>query len=249
MPLNLSGNLATEFADATQKRQDFAVDGPYRMYQLHLSAGEQTEITPTLTAYSIFVLSGEVTAGDYVLGPHDGMNVINQDYVVSCTENAQVIIAGVTDTIDVPPQVIFVAATNQYRVDKPWGHELWISGHDNPYYSLKEVFIRQGNRTSLQYHNFKYEANVIFNGTARLFYQKNMDVALDDLTAEDLATHDVHGLSGINISPRVIHRLFAVTDVMIYEASTPHLDDVVRVSDDSGRQSGRIQAEHQAASV
>ncbi|MBT7124990.1 MAG: cupin, partial [Gemmatimonadales bacterium] len=37
------------------------------------------------------------------------------------------------------------------------------------------------------------------------------------------------------IVPGTIHRMVALTDVDILEASTPHLDDVVRIEDRYGR--------------
>ncbi len=247
-PLNLSGNCITPFPNADQGRQDFAVDGPYRMYQIHLAAGS-TYTIDQLTAFTVLVLRGHTeyasSIGGGNLGPHDTINVIGQSVTLTPKSDLKMIVAGVEEKTDAAAQVVFVPAAQQYRVDKPWGHELWFSGTDNPYYSLKEVFIRQGNRTSLQYHHFKYEANVIFDGTARLYYQKNMERQKDELTADDLGTHDVTGLAAINITPEVVHRLFAVTDVMIYETSTPHLDDVIRISDDSGRKDGRIASEHQ----
>jgi hypothetical protein len=44
--------------------------------------------------------------------------------------------------------------------------------------------------------------------------------------------------------PGILHRLEAITDILLYETSTPHLDDVVRVTDDSKRPNGRIEQEH-----
>jgi mannose-6-phosphate isomerase len=248
MTLNLSGNIITEFGAGTQARQDFDAAGPYRMWRQNMQAGEKFTLQPAMTAYTVFVVSGAITANTTILNAYDCINAINQHFDFTCTETASVIVSGIVDAVDAPPQFTHVRADQQYRVEKPWGHELWISGKDNQYYSLKEVFIRAGNRTSLQYHNFKHETNVIFDGTATLFYQANMARPIDDLVADDLGTHDITGLSAINITPRVIHRLYAKTDVMIYETSTPHLDDVVRVSDDSGRSHGRVDAEHRAAS-
>lgn len=242
--LNLSGNQITQFPDATHGRQDFATTGPYRMYQIHLGAGESHSVD--LAAFTVLVLSGSVEddCGSR-LGPHDGINVVAKPVQLTAMSDAKMIVSGVTEAVNAAPSVTFVAAADQYRVDKPWGHELWFSGPKNPYYALKEVFIRAGTRTSLQYHNFKHEANVIFGGTAQLVYQKNLSVPIDDVTTADLGEHDIQALAVINITPRVLHRIYAKTDVMIYETSTPHLDDVVRVSDDAGRRDGRVESEHQ----
>ena len=40
----------------------------------------------------------------------------------------------------------------------------------------------------------------------------------------------------VDIPPDTVHRVKALTDVVILEASTPQLDDVVRLSDDYGRE-------------
>ena len=37
-------------------------------------------------------------------------------------------------------------------------------------------------------------------------------------------------------TPRTVHRMIAVTDVDVFEASTPELDDVVRLEDAYGRE-------------
>ena len=44
--------------------------------------------------------------------------------------------------------------------------------------------------------------------------------------------------------PGNIHRIQAITDILLYEVSTPHLDDVVRLQDDNKRPDGRIKEEH-----
>ena len=47
----------------------------------------------------------------------------------------------------------------------------------------------------------------------------------------------------IDIAPMTVHRMEAISDVTIFEVSGPELDDVIRVQDDSSRQSGRIESE------
>ena len=39
--------------------------------------------------------------------------------------------------------------------------------------------------------------------------------------------------------------MFSLEDYTAYEVSTPELDDVVRISDDNSRKSGRISLEHE----
>ena len=49
-------------------------------------------------------------------------------------------------------------------VSKPWGHEKWIaSGKPDFKYALKEIFIKKGTRSSLQFHEFKEETKFLNN--------------------------------------------------------------------------------------
>ena len=58
-----------------------------------------------------------------------------------------------------------------YKVKKPWGYELWLNSLNNKF-AFKKIFIKKGFQTSLQYHNFKRETNLILKGSAKLFYKK-----------------------------------------------------------------------------
>lgn len=137
---------------------------------------------------------------------------------------------------------------DHYKVEKPWGHELWLNG-EHPSYAIKEIFLKAGNRTSLQYHNQKQETNVLFSGTTKLVYKANDKMKNDDVMTADLGDVELSAVASIDVEPPVLHRLEAVTDILLYETSTPHLDDVVRVHDDAGRGTGRIQSEHAATRV
>ncbi len=130
-----------------------------------------------------------------------------------------------------------------YRISKPWGHEIWVNGQ-HPRYALKQIKVNAGTKTSLQYHNFKQETNVLFEGTAKLHYKADPRVPNDRVTSADTAAVEIQPICTIGVTPPTLHRLEAVTDILLYEVSTPHLDDVVRVQDDSNRPNGRIDAEH-----
>ena len=54
-------------------------------------------------------------------------------------------------------------------VNKPWGHELWIADGESTPYALKRIFFKEGNRTSLQVHKFKFETNYVLSGSGKLF--------------------------------------------------------------------------------
>lgn len=132
---------------------------------------------------------------------------------------------------------------DHYKVTKPWGYEIWING-DYPLYCFKKIFIKQGTQTSLQYHNFKEETNVIMKGNASLVFKENQTIENDLVQPEDLGKLDFNEPTCLHITPKTIHRLKAVTDLLLFEVSTPFLDDVIRIQDDTKRVDGRIAGEH-----
>lgn len=110
------------------------------------------------------------------------------------------------------------------RVDKPWGHELiWA---DTDEYVGKVLHVRAGHALSLQYHETKDETIHLLRG--RMTFEVGAD-------AGSLEEVELTEGQSFRIRPGTIHRMLAVTDVDILEASTPHLDDVVRLEDRYGR--------------
>ena len=110
------------------------------------------------------------------------------------------------------------------RVEKPWGYELiWA---DNDRYAGKLLFVRAGEALSLQYHERKHESWYVQSGRALL------EVGTVGGTVEriELRAGDV-----LQYPPRTVHRVTAIEDTTIFEASTPELDDVVRLEDRYGR--------------
>jgi mannose-6-phosphate isomerase-like protein (cupin superfamily) len=130
-----------------------------------------------------------------------------------------------------------------YRVNKPWGYELWVNG-DHPLYSFKVIGVGAGTRTSLQYHRYKEETTLIDEGDAILVYKSNDDVSNDDVTEDDLSQIEIEENDYVHLSPNTLHRTIAVTDIVMIEISTPYLNDVIRVMDDSNRTHGKIEEEH-----
>ena len=109
-------------------------------------------------------------------------------------------------------------------VPKPWGHEsIWA--HTDRYVG-KILHIKAGHALSVQYHNAKDETVHLLTG--ELVYRVQMGEALEDM-------HLKAGES-FRITPHTIHQMEAVTDCDVLEASTPELDDVVRLSDRYGRE-------------
>jgi len=121
------------------------------------------------------------------------------------------------------------------KVRKHWGDERWLVPEDCVF-GFKIITVRAGKRTSLQYHQEKEEANLVLCGEGRLH-----------LAESDKATVEKYPLVPgqiVHIRPGVVHRVEALTDLVIVEVSTPELDDVIRIEDDEGRGHGRIAAEH-----
>ena len=46
------------------------------------------------------------------------------------------------------------------------------------------------------------------------------------------------------VRPPKKHRVIVITDIILQEVSTPEVDDVIRISDDSDRGDGKIEHEH-----
>ncbi len=112
------------------------------------------------------------------------------------------------------------------RVPKPWGHET-IWAHTDRYVG-KILHITAGHALSVQYHERKDETVHLMNGEMRYWVQLPGEAGLRD-------QHLTAGQS-FRITPGTIHYMEAITDCNVLEASTPELDDVVRLQDRYGRE-------------
>lgn len=142
------------------------------------------------------------------------------------------------------------------RVNKHWGHELWIADGIRTPYALKRILFKAGNRTSLQVHEYKFETNYVLSGTGFLYRSfQPLDIAkfleqgmTTDEVVEYEKTFEIVPLSAgsiFDVSPGYVHRVVATTDLEFMETSTTELDDVIRLQDDNGRTHGRINYEHE----
>ena len=109
------------------------------------------------------------------------------------------------------------------RVEKPWGYEIHWAHTDR--YVGKILHINAGHALSLQYHLKKDETIYVHSG--RLRYEIERDGTMVTL---DLGPGD-----SLHVTPGTIHRMTAVEDTDVLEASTPEIDDVVRLEDRYGR--------------
>lgn len=110
------------------------------------------------------------------------------------------------------------------RVEKPWGHELIWAETDQ--YVGKLLYIKQGHRLSLQYHEVKVETIYLQSGAMTLVFESPSG----ELQEIRLNAGQAH-----HIPVRRKHRMIALEDCTVFEVSTPHLGDVVRIEDGYGR--------------
>jgi mannose-6-phosphate isomerase-like protein (cupin superfamily) len=221
---------------------------PYYYACHRLGAGESFSL-PDLDMISVFVsphhsANVNITNGEITLSPSDSWHGENYP-PAEWHANGDVValVAGMKTNVTEPKSHV-TRANEYYRVTKPWGHELWLNG-ENPHFVFKEVHIKQGNQTSLQYHHFKEETSLLLVGETTLVYKRAANVDNDNVSGADLAEKHLPPGTAVEVKPPALHRLRAVTDIYSYEVTTPFNDDIIRVSDDAGRPNGRIQSEHQ----
>ena len=137
----------------------------------------------------------------------------------------------------------FVSGKTEVRiVPKPWGHET-IWAHTELYVG-KVLHIKAGHSLSVQYHNLKDETIHLLSGT--MIYRVGTEDRrprteagsrkLEAGEPPELRVVELNAGESFRNEPGLIHQMEAVTDCVLLEASTPHLDDVVRLTDRYGRQ-------------
>jgi mannose-6-phosphate isomerase len=112
------------------------------------------------------------------------------------------------------------------KVEKPWGYELiWAEAKT---YVGKVIHINRGERLSLQYHREKEETILLSCGHMQLEHYRD---------GEPRQILEMKPGDAFHIPPGLRHRMIAVEDCDVFEVSTPHLEDVVRLEDRYGRAS------------
>lgn len=110
------------------------------------------------------------------------------------------------------------------RIEKPWGYEIvWAKTSD---YVAKLLFVRAGESLSLQFHKIKEETLFLESGECRL------EAGTSESTLKPVPFQPG---AAFHIPPKLLHRITAIKDCRIFEVSTPHLQDVVRLQDRYGR--------------
>jgi mannose-6-phosphate isomerase len=109
-------------------------------------------------------------------------------------------------------------------IEKPWGREEILEKNDK--YMVKKITMYEGKRCSLQYHNEKTETIYVLFGQLRIFIGESGEKCFSKI---------FDPYTSITIPAKIIHRMEAVKNCVYLEASTPEIDDVVRLEDDYKR--------------
>lgn len=106
------------------------------------------------------------------------------------------------------------------RINKPWGFFEKLT--DNEKTTVKLISINAGNRTSLQFHEHRSEKWYVLSGEGYAMNPNKKRVKPGDR---------------LFISKTIVHRLEAITDMMILEISFGNFDelDIKRLEDDYNR--------------
>lgn len=111
------------------------------------------------------------------------------------------------------------------KIEKPWGYEIiWAQSKGS--YLGKILFVRKGERLSLQHHKEKTETMMLTEGKIKLTFGESLDSLQEFLLEKD---------SVIHIEPETIHRVYAEEDALIVEVSSYYPTDVIRHQDDYKR--------------
>jgi mannose-6-phosphate isomerase-like protein (cupin superfamily) len=228
-------------------------DDPYLYRALALDADDELTFDNP-RAWTLIIIDGgaalRCSTGDHVAtcGMDEVLNGNGPGLTVRASAPMTVLLAGVTDAgFAATPRLDVMPRSACTFVEKPWGNETWLNGR-HPAFAFKRIVIHAGHRTSLQYHEFKRETNLLLSGRARLHY-KLTDCELRDVRDRDVATTELTSIAVVDVWPFTLHRIEAVSAITLYEVSTPHLDDVIRVSDDTHRADGLIADEHRRNAV
>ena len=108
--------------------------------------------------------------------------------------------------------------------ERPWGTEDLLALVSKQF-SVKRLKVKAGNKGGLQYHRHKDEVQIMISGKMIIRY----DLGDKILHEKRVETGDV-----VHIPPGLVHQEEASTDFELFEASSPHFNDRVRVEESYG---------------
>ena len=84
----------------------------------------------------------------------------------------------------------------------------------------------------------------MFKGSAELSLSKKNGKQEKNEIIQNIYKKKLSSGNYVNVDNYAVHRLKAISNIILFEVSTPHLDDVIRLADDKKRKDGRIHTEH-----
>ena len=109
--------------------------------------------------------------------------------------------------------------------ERDWGEELMLHVCSGSY-TFKLLKINKGSKGGLQYHRLKDECAFVVSGDLLVRYDLN--------DGQGLQERILSAGAAVRFPPGLVHQEEALTDVTLIEASTPHLNDRVRVESSYG---------------
>ena len=175
----MGGNSVRHIAQPLAEDILFADDAYFYSYAVLKKNDERS--FAELKSFCIFILRGSLSCSDQILeNAGDTVLVENTEVSVRALSECHFLVAGSRQSHAREASIKFFSKKDLKKVEKPWGSEVWITG-EHPGYCLKEIFIKKGTRTSLQYHQMKRETNVLFDGTSRLNFKNKVSVPNDQV--------------------------------------------------------------------
>jgi len=101
-------------------------------------------------------------------------------------------------------------------VEKGWGKEIWI--HNDSDYCGKILHFHKGMKLSFHYHRLKKETFYLFSGLLLVYYSWR-----DDLEQAEFKV--LYPGDAFEVPPKLRHRMLALEESYLIEASTQHFDD------------------------
>ena len=108
--------------------------------------------------------------------------------------------------------------------ERPWGTEDLLAIVPDKF-SFKRLVLNAGRKGGLQFHRRKNEVAVIVSGEMLIRY---------DLGDGVLRERIVRAGEVVHFPPGLVHQEQAISDCIIFEASTPHFNDRVRMEEKYG---------------
>lgn len=108
---------------------------------------------------------------------------------------------------------------------QPWGTETLIG--EGPGYTMKLLLYNAGYAGGLQYHRKKHETFYLAKGQAKVRYDDGSGKLVEEIMRQG---------QSFCIPPGAPHQFYAITDCVVFEASTPGTNDRVNVAEKYGRE-------------